>query len=128
MDSESEIGKTESLHREFRERIGYAAIDGDGNRVGFVDIVVEDEVGRSVFLGIRTGVVGFSRMHLVPAYLADQGQESHHVKLPFGRKILEKAPAIDGDFQWNGKMEAAVYAFYRAHGFEAPHLEAPLRV
>ena len=117
MDAESEMRNAEFLHREFRERVGFEAVDHDGNRVGFVDIVVEDEVGRSVFLGIRTGVVGFSRMHLVPASLADNGQDSHRVKLPFGRKILEKAPAIDGDFQWNEKVEAAVYAFYRDKGY-----------
>lgn len=128
MDSESETKNAESLHREFRERVGFEAVDRDGNRVGFVDIVVEDEVGRSVFLGIRTGVVGFSRMHLVPMDLTVDGHENHRVKLPFGKKILEKAPAIDGDFQWNEKLEAAVYAFYRTQGFEAPSREIPEKV
>ena len=123
-----EFRNAESLHRELRERVGFDAVDGEGNRLGTVDIVVEDEVGRNAFLGIRTGVLGFSRLHLVPAYLTGEGRESHQIKLPFGRSMLKKAPAIDGEFEWNERLEAAVYAFFRTLGYEAPSPEAPVRV
>jgi len=45
MDPESEIKHAESLHRELRVRVGFEAVDGEGNRMCWNEGVEADVYG-----------------------------------------------------------------------------------
>ncbi|HKP97718.1 MAG TPA: PRC-barrel domain-containing protein [Fibrobacteria bacterium] len=101
----------------FHRLIGFEVLDRDGNRVGVVDAVFEDEPDRREFLGMRLGTLGLGRLRLVPAQFAEIDENTRKIKFPFPAHMLERAPAFDGDFEFGSESERKVYDYYRQAGF-----------
>ena len=66
--------------------IGCDVLDKTGEKIGTLECLWEDETRQPAFLGVRTGWLGFGKIHVVPAYSAErQGYQT--LRLPFSPRL-----------------------------------------
>jgi sporulation protein YlmC with PRC-barrel domain len=72
--------------------VGRTVYSSDGERVGAIDDVHEDQTGEVVIVEIVTGWVG-TRRHALPAHgLEETGDD---LRVPYSRSQLEGAPTLE---------------------------------
>jgi hypothetical protein len=80
---------------QLRDLVGHEVHDSEGERVGYVDLVFQDdESGRSEWMGVWRGLPGGHR-HLVP--LAGIRRDRDEIRLPWSKEQVESAPTYDED-------------------------------
>src|SRR4051812_49659317 len=74
--------------------IDYAVVDRNGDKVGSVDAVWQDESGEPYYLAVRTGWLHMGKAHVVPAHNAQVDEAKRRIKLPFDAARIKEAPAF----------------------------------
>jgi uncharacterized protein (TIGR02271 family) len=75
--------------------IDFTVVDQDGDKVGTVDAVWEDDSGQPYYLAVRTGWLGLGKAHVVPADSAQVDERARKIRLPYNAELMKNAPSFD---------------------------------
>jgi uncharacterized protein (TIGR02271 family) len=113
---EENITHTVDLYR----LVDYDVEDRNGNKIGKIEAVWEDESRQPVFLSVRTGWLGMGKRHFVPAHSAEASERSRTVRLPYDEDTVKNAPDFESEAQIDDAAERRIYDYYSAHGIAFP--------
>ncbi|WP_433788873.1 PRC-barrel domain-containing protein [Actinoplanes sp. CA-252034] len=77
---------------QLRTLTGLDVHDRDGDRIGTVGRIRQDDAGRPAWAGVRTGLFGRTES-LVP--LEGAHLDDDRLVVPFARAVVKEAPAVD---------------------------------
>jgi uncharacterized protein (TIGR02271 family) len=113
---EDNIAHTVDLYR----LVDYDVEDRNGNKIGKIEAVWEDESRQPVFLSVRTGWLGLGKRHFVPAHSAEASERSRTVRLPYDEDTVKNAPEFESEAHIDDAAERRIYEYYSAHGIAFP--------
>lgn len=100
--------------------VDYDVEDRNGNKIGKIEAVWEDESRQPVFLSVRTGWLGMGKRHFVPAHSAEASEKSRIVRLPYDEDTVKNAPEFESEAQIDSAAEKRIYEYYSAQGIAFP--------
>ena len=100
--------------------VDYDVEDRNGNKIGKIEAIGEDESRQPVFLSVRTGWLGMGKRHFVPAHSAEANEKSRTVRLPYDEDTVKNAPEFESEAHIDDAAESRIYEYYRAHGIAFP--------
>lgn len=91
---------------------GYRVVDRDGEEVGRVERMWEDErTGRTAYIAVKTGWL-FGRTHLVPIDEARADDEGRSLMLPYEAGVVKDAPHVGNEEEMGYDTAQQVWEHY----------------
>jgi uncharacterized protein (TIGR02271 family) len=105
-----EIAVTTFESQQVAAWVGQTAVDVDGDKIGTVDAVYEDDDGSGPeWFAVSTGWFG-SHVSFVPVQGATS--EGDQLRLPYSKELVKDAPRAEADGHLSPEEEARLYSHY----------------
>ncbi|MBV8995912.1 MAG: PRC-barrel domain-containing protein [Pseudonocardiales bacterium] len=94
-----------------RDWLGHTVIDPDGHKIGVLEAVYVDTTSdEPSFITIKVGMINRHRLVFVPVTGATVSPKT--VRVPYPKKVVLGAPAIDTTGELAAAAEPEIFAYY----------------
>lgn len=95
----------------------YDVYDRNGDKVGSVENIWASPSKEIGFIGIRTGLLGLGRNHLIPADEIAIDEQTRTIRVPYDEKLIKSSPSFESHDELEDEVESNVRSHFGLTGW-----------